>query len=106
MSTPRNSPLDQARDAFEAGDFARARVLAEEAVRASDTVTERAADSAHPRSEESSRAEARRLLALALHYVDQGEEAEPLAREAIRTRKSQAIVTVAASSTSAPIPST
>jgi DNA-binding NtrC family response regulator len=84
MATPRNSPLVLARDAFDAGDFARARVLAEEAVRASDSARERAADSARPRSEESSRAESRRLLALALLYDDKGDDAERLAQEAIR----------------------
>ena len=84
MSIPRNSALLQARDAFDAGDFARARGLAEEAVRASDTTRERAADSARPRGDEASRAEARRLLALSLLYSDKGDEAERLAREAIR----------------------
>ena len=84
MPTPRNSPLVHARDAFDTGDFARARVLAEEAVRASDTLRARAAETKGPRSGESSRAEARRLLALALLYDDKGEDAERLAQEAIR----------------------
>jgi DNA-binding NtrC family response regulator/tetratricopeptide (TPR) repeat protein len=83
MST-RNTPLVQAREALEAGDFARARALAEEAVRVADTRRGRAADGGASRSEESSRAEARRLLALALLYDDKGEEAKRLAEEAIR----------------------
>ena len=57
----RSSALAQAREAFDSGDFQRARVLAQEAVRASDTTRERAAESARPRSEGSSRAEAERL---------------------------------------------
>ncbi len=80
----RSSALAQAREAFDSGDFQRARVLAQEAVRASDTTRERAAESARPRSEGSSRAEARRILALALLYDDKGDEAERLAHEAIR----------------------
>ena len=80
----RSSTLAQAREAFDSGDFQRARVLAQEAVRASDTTRERAAESARPRSEGSSRAEARRILALALLYDDKGDEAERLAGEAIR----------------------
>jgi DNA-binding NtrC family response regulator len=84
MSTVRNATLVQAREAFDAGDFARARILAKEAVRISDTPHGRAGEGARARSEESSRAEARRLLALALLYDDKGEEAERLAEEAIR----------------------
>ena len=76
MPRPRSSALAQAREAFDSGDLQRARVLAQEAVRASDTTSERAAESARPRSEGSSRAEARRILALALLYDDRGDEAE------------------------------
>jgi DNA-binding NtrC family response regulator/tetratricopeptide (TPR) repeat protein len=83
MST-RSSPLVQARDAFDEGDFARARVLAGEAVRAADAMPGRAVDGGRARGDESSRAEARRLLSLALLYDDKGEEAEPLAEEAVR----------------------
>ena len=80
----RISLLVQAREAFDAGDFPRARVLAEEAVRAADGSRARAADGGRARSDESSRAEARRLLALALLYDDKGDDAAPLAEEAIR----------------------
>ncbi len=97
MPRPRNSALAQAREAFDSGDFQRARVLAQEAVRASDTTSERAAESARPRSEGSSRAEARRILALALLYDDRGDEAERLADEAIRIAR--AATTCRASST-------
>jgi len=80
----RLSPLVQARDALDAGDFPRARLLAEEAVRVSDASRGRAADGGRARSDESSRAEARRLLALALLYDDRGDDAERLADEAVR----------------------
>ena len=76
--------LAQARDAFDAGDFGRARILAEEAVRVSDKSRGRAADGGRPRTDESARAEARRLLALALLYDDKGDDAERLAEEALR----------------------
>ena len=81
---PRSSPLVQARDAFDAGDFARLRVLAEDAVRAADKSRGRASDGGSPPSDESSRAEARRLLALALLYDDKVDDAERLAEEALR----------------------
>ena len=87
MATSRTSALLQAREAFDAGDFARARVLAEEAVRASDGTRARGGSGGaggRTRSDESSRAESRRLLALALLYDDKGDEAEKLADEAIR----------------------
>ena len=80
----RTSPLAQARDAFDSGDFARARALAEEAVRAADKGRAREADGGRARGDESARAESRRLLALALLYDDKGEEAERLASEAVR----------------------
>jgi DNA-binding NtrC family response regulator/tetratricopeptide (TPR) repeat protein len=77
-------PLALARDAFDAGDFGRARVLAEEAVRVSDQSRGRAADGGRARNEEAARAESRRLLSLALLYDDKGDDAERLAEEARR----------------------
>jgi|GEM_PF-1243910 len=82
---PRSSPLLQARDAFDAGDFTRLRPLAEDAVRAADKSRGKTAGPAGAaRSDESSRAEARRLLALALLYDDKVDDAERLAEEALR----------------------
>jgi len=71
-------PLEKARDAFDSGDFARARVLAEEAVRAADD------RKGGGRSSDTSRAEARRILALAMLYDDKSDRAMQLAEEAIR----------------------
>ena len=64
------TPLEAARDALDAGDYRRARHLAEQAVTAG-----------------AARAESRRVLALALLYDDRGEEAEKLAEEALRIAK-------------------
>ncbi|AKU96604.1 Formate hydrogenlyase transcriptional activator [Labilithrix luteola] len=64
--------LARAREALDAGDFALGRALAEEAVRTADA------------SMKPSRAEARRVLALALLYDDRVEDAQRLADEAIR----------------------
>ncbi len=77
----RKSLLSQAQDALDAGDFATARELAEDALREADGP--RGKKKAGPR-DDSSRAEARRLLALALLYSDKAEDAERLAHEAIR----------------------
>ena len=85
---PRSSPLVQARDAFDAGDFARVRVLAEEAVRAADKSRGADSDGGRARSDESSRAEARRLLALGLLYDDKVDDAERLAEDALRIARS------------------
>jgi DNA-binding NtrC family response regulator/tetratricopeptide (TPR) repeat protein len=85
---PRSSPLVQARDAFDGGDFARMRGLAEEAVRVADKSRGGAAEGGRSRTDESTRAEARRLLALALLYEDKVEEAERLAEEALRIARS------------------
>src|SRR5688500_12991614 len=78
----RKSLLAQAQDALDAGDFARARAVSEEAL----------VEAAGPRGKKlaasdrapSSRAESRRMLALSLLYSDRAEEAEKLAHEAIR----------------------
>ena len=83
MPSLRSSALVQAREAFDSGEFQRARGLAQEAMRASDTAPERAAARSVER-EGCPRAEARRILALALLYDDQVDEAERLADEAIR----------------------
>ncbi|MBX3185685.1 MAG: sigma 54-interacting transcriptional regulator [Labilithrix sp.] len=70
-------PLAQAREAFDAGDFARVRALAQESVRHEGTRARTGRDDA-------ARAEARRLLALSLLYDDKGDDAARLAEEAVR----------------------
>ena len=85
---PRSSALVQARDAFDAGDLARVRPLAEEAVRVADRTRGSESDGGRARSDEASRAEARRLLAMALLYDDKVDEAERLAEEALRIARS------------------
>ena len=87
---PRSSPLVQARDAFDAGDFVRVRALAAEAMRAADRSrgADRESDGGRPRTDESTRAEARRLLAIGLLYDDKVDEAERLAEEALRIARS------------------
>ncbi len=77
----RKSLLSQAQDALDAGDFAAARALAEDALLEADGPRGKKKTGA---KDDSSRAEARRLLALALLYGDRGDEAERLANEAIR----------------------
>jgi two-component system NtrC family response regulator len=72
----RPSTLAQAREALDAGDFARARQLAEEAVRS--------ASGPRARRDLDERAEARRVLALALLYGDRAEDALRVAEEAVR----------------------
>ena len=85
---PRITPLVQAREAFDAGDFARVRGFATEAVRIADRSRGADAEGGRARTDESSRAEARRLLALALLYDDKVAEAERLAEEALRIARS------------------
>ncbi len=79
----RTSSLRRAQEALDGGDFARARALAEEALHAIEA-------SPAPRKKTTgglvanpSRAEARRLLAIALLYDDKAEDAERIAREAV-----------------------
>jgi DNA-binding NtrC family response regulator/tetratricopeptide (TPR) repeat protein len=87
---PRSSSLVQARDAFDAGDFVRVRALAAEAVKAADRSrgADKEPDGGRARTDESSRAEARRLLALGLLYADKVDDAERLAEEALRIARS------------------
>ncbi|HEY8075332.1 MAG TPA: sigma 54-interacting transcriptional regulator [Labilithrix sp.] len=70
--------IDDAREALDSGDFVRARARAEQAMRDADGARR---SGAHP---DPTRAEARRLLALALLYGDDAEEALRLAGEALR----------------------
>jgi DNA-binding NtrC family response regulator len=79
MPAPKNQALEDAREAIETGDFARARTLAAEAVREADSRKRTRGAEA-----ESIRAEARRLHALALLHDDRVDEALRLADEAVR----------------------
>jgi transcriptional regulator with PAS, ATPase and Fis domain len=72
--------LAQAREALDAGDFDRARELAEEAVRAAGGRRPR-------RGEETDGSEARRVLALALLYGDRADDALRFAEEAVRVAR-------------------
>ena len=77
----RKSLLAQAEDALDSGDFARARTLSEESLLEADGPRGKKGPGER---DPSSRAEARRLLALSLLYSDRADEAEKLAHEAIR----------------------
>jgi hypothetical protein len=80
MAAAPSTALAEAREAFESGDFSRARALAEEAVRVADA-PKRARRSPVP---DATRSEARRLLALALLYDDKSDDSLRLAEEATR----------------------
>jgi DNA-binding NtrC family response regulator len=78
-ATQKNQALEEAREAFDAGDFTRARSRAEEAVRDADSPKRTRGAQA-----ESLRAEARRIFSLALLYDDKVDDALRLAEEAMR----------------------
>ncbi|MBX3211051.1 MAG: sigma 54-interacting transcriptional regulator [Labilithrix sp.] len=79
--------LEEALEALDAGDFPRARVLAEGALRAAETSRAKSDPEGPSRAAESARASARRVLALAMLYDDRIDEAERLAHEAIRVAR-------------------
>ena len=85
----RKSLLSLAQDALYAGDFGRARAVAEEALVSADAPRAKKTEKTES-SEATSRAEARRLLALANLYSDRADEAERLAHEAIRIARASA----------------
>ncbi|OJY24738.1 MAG: hypothetical protein BGO98_19105 [Myxococcales bacterium 68-20] len=78
------STLEQAIEALDAGDFGRARSLAEDALDTAETSRAKKDVEGSGRAAESARAAARRVLALAMLYDDKTDEAERLALEAIR----------------------
>jgi DNA-binding NtrC family response regulator/tetratricopeptide (TPR) repeat protein len=87
MAHPR-STLEQALEALDAGDFPRARALAEQALHAAETTRpKKDADGGGGRAVESARAASRRVLALAMLYDDKTDEAERLALEAVRVAR-------------------
>jgi DNA-binding NtrC family response regulator/tetratricopeptide (TPR) repeat protein len=83
MAYPR-ATLDHALEALDAGDFARAQILATDALKIAETSPRKKSGEGVERATDSARAAARRVLALAMLYDDKTDEAERLANEAIR----------------------